>query len=97
MEKLIEYGIPIYPMLVGGGIVWVITQICKKAMREKKLKYLLLSAAGSLVVAILLTKTGGTWDWLSYTWISLGIWIFANIGHKLYAKYLKKSIEKLVG
>lgn len=94
METLTQFGVPVLGILIAGGLVWAITQVCKRAIRQGKQKYLLYSAVGAVVVSILVTKTMGQWSWLSFAWTCLGGWICANLGHKFYAKYLKKFLEK---
>jgi hypothetical protein len=81
-------------ILIAGGLVWATTQVCKKAIREGKTKYIYISALGSAMVALLIVLTMGPWSWLSFAWVSYGGWLAANLGHKLYDKYLRKLVEK---
>jgi hypothetical protein len=94
MENLTQFGIPVLGILIAGFLVWATTQVCKKAIKEGKEKYLLYSAVGSLAVASLVVLTMGVWSWLSFAWVSFGGWLAANLGHKLFARRLKKLIEK---
>jgi len=94
MDVFSKLGIPAIWILIAGGLIWATTQVCKKAIREKKTKYLYISALGSLTVASLAVLTMGPWSWLSFAWISFGGWLVANLGHKLYDRYLRKLVEK---
>jgi len=94
MEIFTSIGIPAIQIVIAGGLVWATTQVCKKAIREGKQKYLIISALGSFAVASLIVLTMGLWSWLSFAWISFGGWLAANLGHKLYDKYLRKLVEK---
>ena len=88
-------GIPVLLILVAGALVWITTQICKAAIRNKKQIYLLYAALGSLAVAylVVVTATQPPFSWKTFAWVTFGGWIMANIGHKFYAKYLQKYFE----
>ena len=90
MEKLTEFGIPIIGILIGGFLVWATTQVCKRAIKAGKEKYLAYSGFGSLVLSCLVVATVGEWSWLTYAWTVVGSWLAANLGHKFYARKLKK-------
>lgn len=94
METLTQFGLPVVGILIAGALVWATTQVSKRAIREGKEKYLLYSAAGALVAAVLVVLTMGTWSWLNFAWVSYGAWLAANLLHKFYARYFKKLIEK---
>lgn len=94
MEALTNFGVPVFAILIAGGLIWATTQVCKMAIRRGKEKYLLYSALGSLVVSCLVVATMGTWSWLHFIWTAFGGWLAANLLHKFYAKYLKGLLEK---
>lgn len=94
MEIFSNFGIPALAILIAGGLIWATTQVCKRAIKEKKERYLLYSALAGIVIAFLVVPTMGPWSWLKFIWTAYGGWLAANLLHKFYARYLKKLVEK---
>lgn len=96
MEIFTNFGIPALAIIIAGALIWATTQVCKRAIKENKQKYLLYSALGAIAVASLVVLTMGDWSWMQFAWVSYGGWLAANLFHKFYAKYMRKLIEKNV-
>lgn len=94
MESLTSFGVPVLAILIAGALIWATTQVCKKAIKNSKEKYLLYSGLGALLVSCLVVVTMGPWSWLYFAWTAYGGWLAANLLHKFYAKYLKGLLEK---
>lgn len=97
MEYLNQLGIPIdriIGVIVSGGFVWATIQAVKTAIRKKKEKYLLYAALVAIAVSAMATISIGEWDWKYFGWTVYGSWLCSTLGHKFYAKFLKRLIEK---
>ncbi len=96
MKVLTDFGIPVVAVLIAGFLVWATTQVCKRAIQRGKVKYLFISALGSMVVACLVVATMGEWSWLNYTWTAYAGWLAANMLHKFFHKKMKWMLGKNV-